>query len=101
MQGEQQSWQPDSFQAIAGDIVEQYITDISLHTKNSGQPPNYEELYNRARELNQELTFKAVKLISRIKRETDDYTDDMLNSYQSIILNAIVGFVSKINYRPA
>lgn len=75
----------DAFSNIAGTLVDDYITEVQATRRQRGDRPSYEEVFKMLKTLNEELTFRAVKMISRIRQQTGNYPTSLIQDYKKII----------------
>jgi len=78
----------EGFGDYAGNLVNDYVTELSVMAHQRGIRPSYEELFQLLKLVNDELTFRAVKLISRFKQHNKDIAP-IVRDYKAIITNSI------------
>lgn len=88
--------QQENFTDIADIIVSQYISEISTIKAKEGKLPSFDELYGKLRTLNEELSFRAARIICKSKREHTIKEEEMVANYQQIIARSVVGFVAQL-----
>ncbi len=84
------------FSSFVTATADQYLADISLHTAIKGKKPEFDELMQKLKDMQEELTKKAVEIINLYKGQHGDQVDDMTNECKSIIETSIQGFIKKI-----
>lgn len=84
------------FEDIATAISAKYIADVKAETVIQGERPSFDELMKYLREMEKELTSKAIKIIEQQKTKTSSAEKEMTEGFKGIIRTTIEGFIKQL-----
>ncbi len=86
----------DLFENMAGAISAKYLADVKVATAMKGSKPDFDELMNELKNLEQELTKKGVEIVENFKTTNDAASDKLTDSLRNVIKSTIEGFVKEL-----
>lgn len=84
------------FGQTANTIADQIFAEIETLTILRGKKPTFEELMEKLKHLDKNLTEKAVMFVDIYKKETGKPADELTEGLKKIVTQTIEGFVKKL-----
>lgn len=86
----------NQYNKLAEDILYKYVSDIQKVMAKNGVRPSFDELLERAKALNKELTDTAVKLIEGNKSQKYVSKERLTNGMKKIISESIEVYIDQL-----
>ena len=84
------------YNKLAEDILYQYVKEIQKVMAKNGVRPSFDELLERAKALNKELTDTAIRLIEDNKDQKYVSKDRLTNGMKKIITESIEVYIDQL-----